>query len=60
MAESVLYCIAYGCPKGNRSKGCPLIEIEDRSFYERIGWIDKLDDKTKKALLRHHSICTKK
>jgi len=56
----VLYSIAYGCPKINRSKDCPFSEIERLSFKERIDWIDKLDDERKEAILTHHESCTRK
>lgn len=58
--ESDIFGIAYGCPKGIRDNDCPLMEIEPLSFKEKIEWINKLDVKKKKAILRHHAFCTKK
>jgi len=60
MEETDLYCIAYGCPKGNRSIDCPFSEIEHLPFKERIDWIDELDYEKKEAILKHHTYCTKK
>ena len=53
MVNSDLYCIAYGCPKGNRDLDCPLSKIEHLSFKERIDWIDELNDAKKETILRH-------
>lgn len=60
MTKSDLYSIAYGCPKKDRAKDCPLSEIEHLSFKEKIAWIDELEDETKESILMHHAHCTKK
>jgi hypothetical protein len=44
ITKSDIYCIAYGCPKNNRSNDCLLLEIDHLSFKEKIEWIDELDD----------------
>lgn len=57
--ETQLYSIAYGCPKGNRDKDCPLLEVQNLSFKEKIDWIDELDNAEKEVILKHHENCTK-
>ena len=54
-----IFGIAYGCPKMNRDKDCPLLEIDQLSFKEKLDWISELDDDKKEAIIRQHSICTK-
>lgn len=54
-----IYGIAYECPKRNRTNDCPLFEIDQLSFKEKLDWISKLNDVKKEAIIRHHSICTK-
>ena len=53
-----LYCIAYKCPKINRTKDCPFFEIDHLSFKEKIDWIDELTEKKKQAILKYHIFCT--
>ena len=53
-----IFGIAYGCPKVIRDNDCPLLEIDQLSFKEKLNWIRKLDDVKKEAIIRHHSICT--
>lgn len=55
-----IYGIAYGCPKMNRVNNCPLLEIDQLSFKEKMDWIKELDEESQKIILRHHSICTKR
>jgi hypothetical protein len=50
ITESELFCTAYGCPKGNRDKDCPLSTIEYLSFNKRIDWIYELDDEKEEAI----------
>lgn len=59
MVKSYLYSIAYGCPKKDRAKDCPLSEIEHLLFKEKIDWIDEIDDEKKEGILTHHINCTK-
>lgn len=56
----ILYGIAYGCPRRIRDNDCPLMEIEQLSFKEKIEFINKLDEKKREAIVCHHAICTKK
>ena len=57
--KSVLYGIAYGCPKGKRDKDCPLLEIDHLSFKEKVEFIDELSEEKKEIILSRHIFCTK-
>ena len=55
-----LYGLSYGCPKDiARDSDCPFLEIEHLPFEEKIKWIDRLSDKKKESILKHHLKCTK-
>ena len=56
--ESRLYGIAYGCPKIDREKDCPLLDMEHFSYKEKIIWIEELDEEKRDAILKHHANCT--
>lgn len=58
--ETDLYCLAYGCPKDKRDDNCPLREIENLSFKEKIDWIDELDEESKEFIFKNHLFCTKR
>ncbi len=55
-----LYGIAFGCPRAQRTESCPMTEIENLSFKERVDWIDKLSMEMKTVIYLHHKLCTKK
>lgn len=57
--RNYIYCIAYACPEMKRNKACPLWEIEDFSFSDKIKWIDELEDDKKETILKHHAKCKK-
>ena len=56
----VIYGLAYNCPKRNRDIDCPLLEIENLSFEEKIDWLDGLNEGTLESIIEHHYICTKR
>ena len=59
MIANKLYGLAYACPKNCRQKDCPLIDLDHLSFKEKVEWINKCSDVDIKAILIHHSKCTK-
>lgn len=58
MKKMYAYCIAYECPKLNRNKECPLLEIDHLSFHDKIIWIDQLKDDRIEAILNFHQHCS--
>ena len=57
--ENSLYGLAYDCPHRERQDDCPLTQVEQLSFMEKVKWIDNLSEKEKKTILDHHKVCTK-
>jgi hypothetical protein len=57
--KSDIYGIAYECPKRNRDNDCPLLDIDDLSFKEKLDWINELNDEKKESIVNHHRFCTK-
>lgn len=50
--------IAFACPKGERNKDCPILEIEHLSYIERIEFFEHINEEKKKAIIKHHQHCT--
>lgn len=53
-----LYCIAYGCPKLNRNRECPIWCIDDLTFEEKIEFINQLNDDEIDQIIDYHLVCT--
>jgi hypothetical protein len=56
--EANIYGLAYSCPHLKRLVNCPLKQIENLSFLEKVKWIDNLSEEEKEALLEHHQHCS--
>lgn len=59
MISTLIYSIAYDCPKKNRSKECPMSKIDHLSFYDKVIWIDHLKDDRIDEILKYHMLCSK-
>lgn len=55
---NILYGLAYSCPHLDRNEVCPLKQIENLSFLEKVKWIDTLSEEEKEAILKHHQVCS--
>ncbi len=53
-----IYGLAYGCPKKERSDGCPFRELDRLSFSERVDLIENMTAKEKTMFLFRHKECT--
>ena len=54
-----LYGIFYNCPVGDRCEDCPIKEIENMSFKDKLKWFEKQNNKMKKEIYKHHFECSK-
>ncbi len=50
----------YVCPAGKRNPDCPILEIQNLTFAERVEWFDDLSDEEKSVLEEHHKNCVAK
>lgn len=57
--EGDIYGIAYLCPKLLRNDQCPLNEVDNLSFKEKVIWIEGLSEQKKESILKHHFVCSK-
>ena len=57
--ENNLYGLAYGCPCIEREKECPLKDIDDLCFKEKLKWIERLSNEEKTTILKYHQACSK-
>lgn len=56
--EINIYGILYNCPTGKRGTDCPLGKVGHLSFQEKVIWLEKLDQKKKDLILKHHVECS--
>ena len=54
-----LYGLAFDCPYFDRQVDCPLKEIEQLPFKEKVNWINSLSKERKQKLIEKHKICSK-
>ena len=59
MISTLIYSIAYDCPKKNRSKECPMSKIDHLSFYDKVIWIDHLKDDGIDEVLKSYALFQK-
>jgi len=60
MKDTHIYGIAYDCPKRDRNSDCPFWIIKDRSFEEKVNWIEEIDEEKQACILKHHEDCVNK
>ena len=54
-----LYGLAFDCPYFDRQDDCPLKEMEQLSFKEKVTWINSLSMEGKQKLIEKHKNCSK-
>ena len=54
-----LYGLAFDCPYFDRQDDCPLKEMEQISFKEKVNWINSLSQERKQKLIEKHKNCSK-
>jgi hypothetical protein len=52
-----IYGLIYECPYRHRRADCPLIEIDQLSYSEKLEWVESLSNKKIGELLEHHEVC---
>jgi len=59
MNYEIIYGLAFGCPYLDRQDNCPLKELEQLSFKEKVNWINSLSQDRKQKLIEKHKNCSK-
>ena len=54
-----IYGLAFDCPIYDRRDDCPLKEMEQLSFKEKVNWINSLSQDQKQKLIEKHKNCSK-
>lgn len=54
----MLYGILYSCPAGERNSACPLKEIEEFSFKDKVEWYEGLKEEQRNVIKQNHCICS--
>lgn len=52
------YGILYACPAGERAPDCPIGNVDNFSFGEKIQWFEKLSIEEKERIKQHHIECS--
>lgn len=52
-----IFGCAYECPFQKRSQDCPLAEIDQLKFNEKVVWVNDLTKGKKELIIEHHLIC---
>ena len=55
-----LYGILYDCPAGNRCQDCPVENIANLTFKDKMYWFDKLSQEEKGNIYKQHIECSNK
>lgn len=55
---TILYSLAYECPRKNRMKDCQLQQFEHLSFYMKVKAIDDLAAEKRESLYLFHNSCS--
>lgn len=55
-----LYGIGFGCPFMQRCVNCPINEIDNLPFKEKVKWIDDLKAQQRINIQQHHQACSAK
>jgi len=59
MNYEIIYGLAFDCPYFDRQDDCPLKEMEQISFKEKVNWINSLSQERKQKLIEKHKNCSK-
>jgi hypothetical protein len=53
-----LYGLAFDCPYFDRQDDCPLKEMEQLPFKEKVNWLNGLSNERKKEMVEKHISCS--